>query len=105
MWFHRVLRGDSGALVDPFMHVGTYPTRHLATLRESELLRRLQPLAQLNPDFRYLYWPGFRSPFTPLSRLRLPVFLLNSRDPFVTATCSDNTRLKEQAPLIPKVRG
>src|SRR3990172_3451935 len=38
MWFHRVLRGDSGALVDPFMHVGTYPTRHLATLRESELL-------------------------------------------------------------------
>jgi hypothetical protein len=38
MWFHRVVRGDSGALVDPFMHVGTYPTRHLATLRESELL-------------------------------------------------------------------
>jgi hypothetical protein len=31
-WVHRVLRGDSGALVDPFMHVGTYPTRHLATL-------------------------------------------------------------------------
>ena len=37
-WVHRVLSGDSGALVDPFMHVGTYPTRHLATLRESELL-------------------------------------------------------------------
>ena len=37
-WVHRVPSGDSGALVDPFMHVGTYPTRHLATLRESELL-------------------------------------------------------------------
>ena len=34
----RVPGWDSGALVDPFMHVGTYPTRHLATLRESELL-------------------------------------------------------------------
>ena len=37
MWFHRVLRGDSGALVDPFMHVGTYPTRHLATLSNTDL--------------------------------------------------------------------
>ena len=38
MWLHRAVGGDSGALVVPFMHVGTYPTRHLATLRESELL-------------------------------------------------------------------
>src|SRR5215212_6989036 len=38
MWLHRVVGRDSGALVVPFMHVGTYPTRHLATLRESELL-------------------------------------------------------------------
>ena len=37
-WVHRVPSGDSGVLVVPFMHVGTYPTRHLATLRESELL-------------------------------------------------------------------
>ena len=28
---------DSGDLVDPFMHAGTYPARHLATLRGSEL--------------------------------------------------------------------
>lgn len=41
MWLHRVVGGDSGALVVPFMHVGTYPTRHLATLRESELLPAL----------------------------------------------------------------
>ena len=38
LWVHRVADGDSGALVDPFMRVGTHPTRHLATLRESELL-------------------------------------------------------------------
>jgi hypothetical protein len=38
MWLHRAVGGDRGALVVPFMHVGTYPTRHLATLRESELL-------------------------------------------------------------------
>ena len=38
MWLHRAVGGDSRALVGPFMHVGTYPTRHLATLRESELL-------------------------------------------------------------------
>ncbi len=38
MWVRRVADRDSRALVDPFMHVGTHPTRHLATLRESELL-------------------------------------------------------------------
>ncbi len=41
MWVRRIADGDSGALVVPFMHVGTYPTRHLATLRESELLPAL----------------------------------------------------------------
>lgn len=38
LWVHRGHGGDSGVLVDPFMHVVTYTTRHLATLRESELL-------------------------------------------------------------------
>ena len=38
MWLHLAAGGYSGALVVPFMHGGTYPTRHLATLRESELL-------------------------------------------------------------------
>jgi hypothetical protein len=31
MWVHGAPGRDSGALVDPFMHVGTHPTRHLAT--------------------------------------------------------------------------
>ena len=41
MWVRQVADRDSGALVELFMHVGTYPTRHLATLRESELLPAL----------------------------------------------------------------
>jgi hypothetical protein len=67
-------------------HRGPYPTRHLATLRESELL------------------PAFTGPYTGWTRLsgtrtgqdsiavqnlsvwRLPMFLLNSQDPLVTAT-------------------
>src|ERR687890_1380487 len=38
MWLHRAAGGGSGALVVPFTHPGTYPTRHFATLKESELL-------------------------------------------------------------------
>jgi hypothetical protein len=104
-WLHRVPSGDSGALVDPFMRVGTYPTRHLATLRESELL----------PAFAgpYAGWTRISGTCTgqdsetvhTLSRLRFPVFLLNSQDPLVTATCDSSQRLKTQAPLIPKLRG
>ena len=30
MWVHRAVGGDSGEVIGPFMHVGTYPTRHLA---------------------------------------------------------------------------
>ena len=37
-WIRRAGGWDSGALVGPFMHAGTYPARHLATLRESQLL-------------------------------------------------------------------
>src|SRR5438477_1591343 len=37
-WVHRAPGGDSGEVIGPFMHVGTYQTRHLATLRESELI-------------------------------------------------------------------
>ena len=37
-WVHGAPGQDSGDLVDPFMRAGTYPARHLATLRESELL-------------------------------------------------------------------
>jgi hypothetical protein len=36
-WVHRAAGGDSGDLIDPFMRVGTYPTRHLATLSNHRL--------------------------------------------------------------------
>ena len=38
LWFHQVVDRDSGNLVNPFMHVTNQMTRHLATLRESQLL-------------------------------------------------------------------
>ncbi len=38
LWIRRAGGWDCGALVGPFMHAGTYPARHLATLRESQLL-------------------------------------------------------------------
>ena len=88
MWLHRAAGGDSGALVVPFMHVGTYPTRHLATLRESELLPALlRPLAQLNPGFRYHHWPGYRGHTHPFGLATTCVFIKQS-GPLVTATCS-----------------
>jgi len=36
---HNINTGDSGEVVTPFMHVGTYPTRYFATLGPL----RLQP--------------------------------------------------------------
>src|ERR687886_1229856 len=38
MWLHRAAGGGSRGLVVSFIHVGTYPTKHFASLRESELL-------------------------------------------------------------------
>ncbi len=54
-WVRRAPPGrDSGDLVDPFMHAGTYPARHLATLRGSELPPGLQRrFARLDPGFTY----------------------------------------------------
>ncbi len=78
----------------PDGHRSPYPTRHLATLRESELL------------------PAFTGPYTGWTRLsgtrtgqdsiavqnlsvwRLPMFLLNSQDPLVTATCNPSLAAK-----------
>ena len=75
-------RWDSGALVVPFMRVGTYPTRHLATLRESELLPALTgPLARLNPSFRYPHRPGFSDYTNPFGLAVACVFIKQSKPP------------------------
>ncbi len=86
-WLHRVGGGDSRALVDPFMHVGTYPTRHLATLRESELLPAFSgPWPRWTEVLGTATGQDSAAVLT-LSGLRPPMFLLNSQDPLVTATC------------------
>ena len=84
--FHRAPGWDSEDRVDPFMHVGTCPTRHLATLRGSELppafsgaspgWTRVSPTASGQDS----------APVHTLTGLRGPMFLLNSQVLLVTAT-------------------
>ncbi len=83
---------DSGDLVDPFMHAGTYPARHLATLRESELL---PAFSGASPGWTRVSRTASgqdSAPVHTLSGSRGPVFLLNSRVPLVTATCGSRGR-------------
>ena len=105
MWVRRAPGRDSEALVNPFMHVGTYPTRHLATLRESELLPAFSgPLpgctrasgAATGQDSGAVHI---------LSDLRPPMFLLNSRDLLVTATCPSTLKGRGAGTPSPEVTG
>ena len=105
LWVHRAPAGDSGDLVDPFMHVGIYPTRHLATLRESELLPAFSGASPGCTRASRTATGQDSLPVQTLSGLREAMFLLNSRAPLVTATCGPNQRLGPQAPLLPKLRG
>ena len=80
---HRGQEGDSGEVVTPFMHVGTYPTRNFATLGPSELRppftgasgRSLHPLPSPSGTGQVSV------PILPLTSLQRPVFLGNSRSP------------------------
>ncbi len=85
--FHRVIVGDSGAIVTPFMQDGTYPPRNFATLGPSGI----------RPPFTEYYHFTFMKRFiiAALGRsqglyvvltLQAPVFLVNSRHPFFTVT-------------------
>ncbi len=97
---------DSGDLVDPFMHAGTYPARHLATLRESELLPAFSGASPGCTRVSRTASGQDSAPVHTLSGSRGPVFLLNSRVPLVTATCGPRVQAPgPQAPLLPKVRG
>src|SRR2546428_5668986 len=92
-----------------------------------------RPLAQLNPGFRYLHWPGFISRTHPFGLaaycvsypagtlcFQKPVLfftrgylrlvrgireIVNSRDPLVIATCEPCFSQGTQAPLLANVRG
>jgi hypothetical protein len=58
----------------------------------------------LDPGFRYLYWPGFRSRSQAFALAASCVFIKQSR-PLCHCDLLSQPKLKEQAPLIPKVRG
>ena len=78
---HRGQEGDSGEVVTPFMHVGTYPTRNFATLGPSELR---PPFAGISGQcvniIRSSSSTGQVSvPLRSLTSLQRPVFLVNSR--------------------------
>lgn len=78
---------DSGDLVDPFMRAGTYPARHLATLRESELLPAFSGASPGCTPVSRTASGQDSAPVQTLSGLRGPMFLLNSQAPLGTATC------------------
>ncbi len=96
---------DSGDLVNPFMRAGTYPARHLATLRESGLLPAFSGASPgCTPVSRTASGQG-SPPVQTLSGSRGAMFLLNSRVPLVTATCGSRCYPEPQAPLLANVRG
>ena len=90
---HRGQEGDSGEVVTPFMHVGTYPTRNFATLGPSELRppftgasgRSLHPLPSPSGTGQVSV------PILPLTSLQRPVFLGNSRSPLFSDASTKQT--------------
>jgi len=78
---HRIYEGDSGEVVIPFMHVGTYPTRNFATLGPSELQPPFTGVSDLcvNTSLSPSGTGQVSVPLHPLSSLQRPVFLVNSR--------------------------
>jgi len=85
---HQGHEGDSGEVVIPFMHVGTYPTRNFATLGPSELQPPFTGASDLCVyTFRSPSGTGQVSvPLLPFSSLQRPVFLINSRPPLFSDT-------------------
>ena len=85
---HRTYEGDSGEVVIPFMHVGTYPTRNFATLGPSELQPPFTGVLNLriNVHFSPFSTGQVSVPILPLSSLQRPVFLVNSRPSFFSDT-------------------
>ena len=78
---------DSGDLVNSFMRAGTYPARHLATLRESGLLPAFSGASPGCTPVSRTASGQSSPPVQTLSGLRGAMFLLNSQVPLVTATC------------------
>lgn len=85
-WVHGAPGQDSGDLVDPFMRAGTYPARHLATLRGSELPPAFSGASPGWTPVSRTASGQDSAPVHTLSGSRGPMFLLNSQAPLGTAT-------------------
>ena len=102
---HRGQEGDSGEVVTPFMHVGTYPTRNFATLGPSELRppftgasgRSLHPLPSPSGTGQVSV------PILPLTSLQRPVFLGNSRSPLFSDASVGQMLSAQQGTPSPEV--
>ena len=90
---HRGQEGDSGEVVTPFMHVGTYPTRNFATLGPSELQPPFTGALSLcvNTFFSPSGTGQVSVPILPLTSLQRPVFLGNSRSPLFSDASTEQT--------------
>ncbi len=105
MRVHRPAGGDSGHLVKPFMHADFYSARHMATLRESELL---PAFTGPSPGWTRASGTGIgqaSSPVHTLAGSRGTMFLLNSRAPLVTATCGPGLSPRNAGTPSPEVTG
>ncbi len=86
LWVRQMVDRDSGNLVDPFMHVTSQMTRHLATLRESQLL---PPFTRAWLNFSTLTFRALGRNHivsTPFSGHHNAWFLLNCRIPLVRSS-------------------
>jgi hypothetical protein len=93
--FHWNHVGDSGKVVTPFMHVGTYPTRNFATLGPSELQ---PPFARalshcFHKSFSLSSTGQVSDPIHHFTILQSLVFLVNSRPPLFSNTSKKNNNL------------
>ena len=83
--FRRASARDSEGVVTPFMQDGTYPSRNFATLGPSELQPPFTEAYTLRDNA--LFSPNgtgqASDPILHVAILQSPVFLINSRSPFV----------------------
>ena len=86
LWFRWILDRVSGNLVNPFMRVTNWMTRHLATLRESWLI---PPFTRACLNFITLTCTALGRTHivsTPFEAIAMLCFSLNSRNPLVRSS-------------------
>ena len=87
------------------MRAGTYPARHLATLRGSELPPAFSGASPGWTPVSRTASGQDSAPVHTLSGLRGPMFLLNSQAPLGTATCGPRVNPRTAGTPSPEVTG